>query len=130
MVSQRPFIIQEICHINFYGERSICNISTYIKEFLSKVEIENKICQRCSKLKAPVEIISDKLVMYLEGLPTSNSPRQMDIPKCTILTKDTVVLDVKLHKYFKVSFLDDVICEKFSSGGSESIKSTFTVSRY
>ena len=72
MVSQRPFIIQEICHINFYGERSICNISTYIKEFLSKVEIENKICQRCSKLKAPVEIISDKLIMYLEGLQPSN----------------------------------------------------------
>ena len=39
-------------------------------------------------------------------------------------------MDVILHKYFKDSFLDDVICESFSSGGFESIKSTFTVSRY
>ena len=35
-----------------------------------------------------------------------------------------------LHNYFKDLFLDHVICENFSSGGSESIKSTFTVSRY
>ena len=68
--------------------------------------------------------------MSLEGLPTSNSPRQIDNPKCTILTKDTVVLDVILQKYFKDSFLEDVICENCSSGGSESIKSTFTLSRY
>ena len=46
------------------------------------------------------------------------------------LTKDTVVLDVILQKYLKYSFLDDVICENCSSGVSESIKPTFTVSRY
>ena len=34
-----------------------------------------------------------------------------------------------LHNYFKDSFLDDIICENCSSGGSESIKSIFTVSR-
>ena len=68
--------------------------------------------------------------MSLEGLPTSNSPRKIDHPKCTILTKDTAVLDVVLQKYFKDSFLDDVICENCISGGSESTKSTFTVSRY
>ena len=61
-------------------------MSTYIKEFLSIVEIEYKIFQICSKLKIPVELVSDKLVMSLEGLPTSNSPRQIDHPKCTILT--------------------------------------------
>ena len=97
---------------------------------MSIVETENKIFQRCSKLKTPVEVIPDKLIMFLEGLPTSNSPRKIDNPECTILTKVTVVMDVILQKYFKDSFLDDVICEIFSSGGSESIKSTFTVSRY
>ena len=105
-------------------------MSIYIKEFLSTVEIENKICQRCSKLKTPVELISDKLIMSLEGLPTSNLPSKIDHPKCTILTKNTVALDVILQKYFKDSFLDDVICDFFSSGGSESMKSTFTVSIY
>ena len=86
---------------------------------MSIVEIENKKYQRCSKLKTPVEVIYDKLIMYLEGLATSNSPIQIDHPKYTILTKDTVFLDVTLQKYFKDSFLDDVICELFSSGGSE-----------
>ena len=42
MVSQKPFINQEICHINLNGEKNICTVSTYIKEFLSIVEIENK----------------------------------------------------------------------------------------
>ena len=130
MVSQGPFINQEICHINLNDEKIICTVSTYIKELLSIVEIENKKCQRCSKLKTPVEVISDKLIMFIEGLPTSNLPRQNNHPKCTILTKDTVVLDVILQKYFKDSFLDDVICENCSSGGSESIKSTLTVSIY
>ena len=101
MVSQKPFINQQICHINLNGEKSICTVSTYIKEFFSIVEIENNCFQRCSKLKPPVEVISDKLIMIIEGFPTSNSPRQIDHPKCNILTKDTVVLDVILHKYFK-----------------------------
>ena len=39
-------------------------------------------------------------------------------------------MDVILQQYFKDSFLDDVIRENCSSGGSESIKSTLTVSRY
>ena len=113
MVSQEPFINQEICHINLNGERSMCTMSTYIKEFLSIVEIENKICQRCSKLKIPVELISDKLIMTLEGLSTSNSPRTVYHPRCTILTKYAVVLDFILQKYFNDSFLDDLICEMF-----------------
>ena len=73
-------------------------------------------------MKTPVEVIYDKLIMFLEGLPTSNLPRQIDHPKYTMLTNDTIVLDVISHKYFKDSFLDDVICEKCSSGGPESIK--------
>ena len=94
------------------------------------VEIENKIRQRLSKLKTPVELVSNKLIMYLEGLPTYDSPRKIDHPKCTIFTKDTVVLDFILQNYFKESLLEDAICEKISSGGSESIKSTLTVSIY
>ena len=39
MVSQKPFINQEICHINLNDEKIICNVSTHIKEFLSIVEI-------------------------------------------------------------------------------------------
>ena len=81
-------------------------------------------------MKTPVQLIPDKLIMSLEELPTSNSPRQIYHPKLTILTKDTIVLDVILHKYFKNLFLDEVICENCSSSGSESIKSTFTLSIY
>ena len=87
MVSQKPFISQEICHISLNGERSICTVSDYIKKTLSIVYIRNKICQRCSKLKTPFELVSDKLIISLEGLPTYNSSRQIDHPKCTILTK-------------------------------------------
>ena len=105
-------------------------MSTYLKEFLSIVEIENKICQRCSKLNIPVELVYDKLIVYIEGSPTYNLPRKMYHPKCTILTKDTAVLDVILQIYFKESFLEDVICNSFSSGGSKSIKLTFAVSKY
>ena len=66
------------------------------KKYLSIVEIENKKCQICSNTKQPAEVISDKLIMILDGLPTSDLPRQIDHPKCTILTKDTIVLDVML----------------------------------
>ena len=54
----------------------------------------------------------------------------MDHPKCTILENDTAVLDIIFQNYFQESLLEDVICENCSSGSSESIKSTFTVSRY
>ena len=68
--------------------------------------------------------------MFLDGLPTYNLRKKIDHPKCTILIKDTIVLDVILQKYVKDLFLDDVICEKCSSDDYESIKSSFTVSIY
>ena len=105
-------------------------MSTYIKEFLNILEIENKKCQKCSKSKTPVEVVSDKLIMFLEELPTSNLSRQIDHPKYTSLKKGTFVLDQILQNYFNDSLLHDVICEKISSHVSESIQSTFTVSRY
>ena len=52
-------------------------------------------------MKPHFEVIYDKLIMFLEVLPKSNSSRQIDHPKYTTLTKDTVVLDVMLHNYFK-----------------------------
>ena len=81
-------------------------------------------------MKPHFEVIYDKLIMFLKVLPKSNLSRQIDHPRYTILTKDTVVLDVMLQNYLKDSILDNVICENCSSGGSESIKSTFTVLRY
>ena len=72
MISSELFSNQEICHIDLNGETRISSVSTYIKEILSIIEIENKKCQKCSKLKPPVEVVSDKLIMFLEGIPTSN----------------------------------------------------------
>ena len=92
---------------------------------MSIVEIENKKCHRCSKLKTPVEQATDKLIISLDGLHTSNLPRKIDHPKCTILENDTVVLDVIFQNYFQ-----DVICGFVSPDSSESIESTFTVSIY
>ena len=69
-------------------------MSEYIKEFLSIVDIENKKYHICSKLNTPVELGNDKLNMSIDGLHTSNSPRKIYNPKCTILANDSVVLDV------------------------------------
>ena len=96
---------------------------------MSIVETENKKGQKWSRSKTPVEVVSDKLIMFLEGLPTSNSSKQIDHPKYTSLKKGTVVLDQILQNYFNDSLLH-VICENCSSHGSESIKSTFTMSRH
>ena len=100
MVSQKPFS-QEICHINLNGERNICTVSEYIKEFLSIVEIVNKICQRCSKLKTPVELVSDKLIMSLERLPTSNSPRKNDHPKIYYIGKGHCCFGCHITELYK-----------------------------
>ena len=94
------------------------------------VEIENKKYQRFSKLKITVELVTDKLIVYLDGLHTYNLPRRIYHPKCTVLKNDTVVLDVIFHHYFQESLLEDFICENCSSVNSESIKSTFNVSIY
>ena len=48
MISFKLFSNQDICHIDLNGEKRICTVSTYIKEYLSIVEIENKKCQKCS----------------------------------------------------------------------------------
>ena len=55
-------------------------MSVYIKVFLSIIEIENSKCHIGSKWNTPIELVSDKLIMYLYGLHTPNSPRQIDHP--------------------------------------------------
>ena len=64
-----------------------------MKENLSIIEIENKKCEKCSKLKTPVKVVSDKLIMFLDGMPTSNEYRPIDHTKYTSIKKGTVVLD-------------------------------------
>ena len=51
--------------------------------------------------RTPIELVFDKLIMSLDRLHTSNSPRQIDQPKFSILENDTIVLDVIFHNYFK-----------------------------
>ena len=45
MISFKLFSNQEICRIDLNGEKRICTVPTYIKEYLSTAEIENKKCQ-------------------------------------------------------------------------------------
>ena len=89
-------------------------MSKQIKEFLSILENENKNVKKSSKLKTPVEVVSDKLIIFLEGLPTSNSSRQIDHPKYTSLKKGTIVLDHMLQNYFNDSLLHNLLCENCS----------------
>ena len=67
--------------------------------------------------------------MSLGGLHMTNSLIQIDHPKCKILAKDTIVLDVIFQSYFKESLFENFTCENCSSGSSETTKSTFTVCR-
>ena len=68
--------------------------------------------------------------MSIDGFHTSNSSRQIFHLKCAILANNTIVLDVIFKNYFQESVFEDVIYINFSSGSSESIKSTLTVSIY
>ena len=52
------------------------------KTNLSILEIENLKLHGCSKSKTPIELVSDKLIISPYGLNTTNSPRQIDHPKC------------------------------------------------
>ena len=63
---------------------------------------------------SPFKLVSDKLIMFLEGLPTSNKYRQIDHAKYTSIKKGTVVLDQIFQNYFNDSLLHDVICENCS----------------
>ena len=81
-------------------------------------------------MKPPVEVVFDKLIMVLEGIPTSDEYRPINHPKFTLIKKGTVVLDEIFQKYFNDSLLHDVLCDNCSSLGYKSVKTTFTVSRH
>ena len=59
--------------------------------------------------------------MSFDGLHTHNSPRKIDHPKFTILSKDTIVLDIISQNYSQEYLFEDIICENCSSGISESM---------
>ena len=85
---------------------------------------------KCSSLMTPAKVVSDKLIMILKGIPTSNEYSPIYHTKYTSIKKGTVVLDEIFQNYFNDSLLHDVICDDCSSLGYKSIKSTLTVSRH
>ena len=66
-------------------------------------------------MKTPLEVVSDKLIMFLEGIPTSNEYRPIYHPNFTAIKKGTVILDEIFQKYFDDSLLHDVLCDNCSS---------------
>ena len=62
-------------------EMKIFRMSYYMKEFLSIIKIEKEMCHIFRKWKTPNELVTDKLIMSLDGLNSSNPPRQIDNPK-------------------------------------------------
>ena len=96
---------------------------------MNRIEIENKKCHIFYKWNTPIEFVYDKLIMSLDELHISILPKKIDHPKCTILAKDTIVLDGIFHNYLKEYLFEYGICEECFSDISESIKATFSVCR-
>ena len=89
-------------------------------------EIENKKCHICHNTKTPIELVSDKVIMYIHELNSPNSSRQIDHPNYISLSKKAIKLDDIFEKYFKKILIEDVICKNCSLVHSEE-KPTFTV---
>ena len=88
MMSKEPFINEDISYINLDGERKLSTVYNLMKEFLSKNEIENRKCHICHNTKTPIELVSDKLIISLDGLNITNSHQQIDNPNYTSLSKN------------------------------------------
>ena len=71
------------------------------------------MCHICYKWKTRIELVSDKLITSLDGLNSSNSPRQIYHPKYTTLAKDTITLDNIYQNYLWESFLKMLYVKKF-----------------
>ena len=69
-----------------------------MKEFLRIIEIENKKCHICYNTRTPIELVSDKLIMSLDGLNITNSPWQIYDPNYTSLSKK----QLSWVTYFKI----------------------------
>ena len=70
------------------------------------------MCHTFYKWKIPIELVSDEIILSLDGLNISNSPSQIDHPKYTTLATDTITLDEIFQNYFKEYFLK-MLCVKF-----------------
>ena len=70
----------------------LSTVSNYMKTFLKIVKIKNKNYHLCYKMKNPIGLVSNKQIMSLDGLNSPNSPRKIDHPNHTSLTK-TIKLD-------------------------------------
>ena len=53
------------------------------------------------KEKTTIESVTNKLVMSLNSLNNSNSPRKINHPKYTTLAIITIILDDLFQNYFK-----------------------------
>ena len=80
------------------------------------------MCLIYKEWMATIDLVTDKLIIPLDGLKFSNSPRQIDNTKYTTLATGTIMLDGIFHNYFKDSSFEDVICENCSAVSSEAIK--------
>ena len=85
------------------------------------------MCHICKKWRTPIELVTDKVIMPLDGLNISDSPSQIYHPKYTKLETGTIALDDIFHHYLKDSFFEDIIYKNCSSISSETRKATFTV---
>ena len=65
------------------------------------------------KWKTPIGLVTNKLIIYLNGLNISNLPRQIDNPKYTALATVTITLDDMFRHYFKDSFMKMLYVETF-----------------
>ena len=71
----------------------LSTVFNYMKDFLSIIEIENKKFHICYNTKTPIKLISDKLIMYFDGINIFNSPWNINHPNYTTLTKNKIELD-------------------------------------
>ena len=53
---------------------------------------------RCSKLKTPVELVTDKMIMYLDALHNSNSPRKIDNKICHRCSKINTPVELVIDR--------------------------------
>ena len=85
------------------------------------------MCELCKKEKTQIRSVTDKLIISIDGLKISNSPRKIDHPKYTALEMSTIILGDIFQNYFKDSFIEYVICENCSYVISEVINTKFTM---
>ena len=87
------------------------------------------MCHICNECKTPFELVSDKLVMSLDGLKISILSSKIYHLKYTTLATGTIVLDDISNNYSEDSIFEDVIYENYSAISYGMRKMKFTVCR-